>query len=106
MDRLLIVARLKEGKHAEAKRLLRHGPPFDSEELGLHRHGAYLTASEVVFFFEAPEVEWTVNHLIGSPMTASAFGAWQSLLDGTPRMAHEHFYWSREQAKLGVGLGI
>ena len=106
MNRLLIVARLKDGRHADAKKLLRHGPPFDVEELGLHRHGAYLTATEVVFVFEGPEVEWIVNDLIDDPVTSAAFGPWQSLVDGTPRMAHEHFYWSREESQLGVGLGV
>ena len=43
MNRLLIVARLQDGKHAAAKNLLRQGPPF---------------------------------------------------------------YWSREETKLGVGLGV
>ena len=36
-------------EHEEAEALLRGGPPFDPEELGLHRHGAYLTATEVVY---------------------------------------------------------
>ena len=49
-------------------------PPFDPEELGLHRHGAYLTAREVVFVFEAPEVEWIVNDLVDDPVLSSAFG--------------------------------
>jgi len=53
MNHLVIVARLREGKHEEAEALLRGGPPFDPQELGLHRHGAYLSASEVVFVFEA-----------------------------------------------------
>ena len=106
MNRLLIVARLQSGKHGEAEKLLRKGPPFDSEELGLHSHGAYLTSSEVVFVFEAPEVEWIVHDLIDDPIFASSFGPWYSLIEGTPRLAHERFHWSREEAKLGVGLGI
>jgi hypothetical protein len=106
MDRLVIVARLQEGKHAEAEKLLREGPPFEPEELGLHRHGAYLTATEVAFVFEAPQVEWIVNDLIDDPMASSAFGPWRALIEGTPRLAHERFYWSREGAKLGVGLGV
>jgi hypothetical protein len=106
MDRLMIVARLREGKHADAQRLLRAGPPFDSEAVGLHRHGAFLTATEVVLFFEGPEVEWVVSDLVDDPLTSSAFASWRSLIEGTPRLAHEGFYWSREEAGLGVGLGI
>jgi hypothetical protein len=105
MNRLIIVARLKEGAHDRAEALLAQGPPFNPEDLGLHRHAAYLTASEVVFVFEAPEVEWIVNDIIDDPITSTAFGPWQTLIDGTPRLAHERFYWTREESKLGVGLG-
>jgi hypothetical protein len=105
MNRLMIVARLKEGAHEEAEALLRQGPPFDPDELGLHRHAAYLTAGEVVFAFEAPEVEWVVNDIVDDPVISSGFGPWQKLIEDTPRLAHELFYWSRETSKLGVGLG-
>jgi hypothetical protein len=105
MNRLIIVARLKEGVHDEAEALLRQGPPFDAEDLGLHRHAAYLTAREVVFLFEAPEVEWVVNDLVDDPVVSSAFGPWIGLVEGTPRLAHERYHWSREGDKIGVGLG-
>jgi hypothetical protein len=105
MNRLIIVARLREDAHEQAEALLREGPPFDPGELGFHRHGAYLTAREVVFFFEAPEVEWLVNDIVDDPVTSTALGPWRGLVEGTPRIAHERFYWSRESEKLGVGLG-
>jgi hypothetical protein len=106
MNRLMIVARLREGLHEEAERLLSAGPPFDPEEHGLHRHAAYLTAGEVVFLFEAPEVEWIVNDLVDDPFLSTALAPWKKVVDGTPRIAHERFYWTRESAKLGVGLGV
>jgi hypothetical protein len=106
MNRLMIVARLREGSHEEAERLLSAGPPFDPEDIRLHRHAAYLTAGEVVFLFEAPEVEWIVNDLVDDSSLSSALGPWHALLDGPPRIAHERFYWTRESAKLGVGLDV
>jgi hypothetical protein len=33
------------------------------------------------------------------------FAPWEKLIEGTPRLAHERYYWSRAGAKLGVGLG-
>jgi hypothetical protein len=105
MNRLMIVARLREGAHAEAERLIAAGPPFDPEALGFHRHAAYLSAGEVVFVFEAPEVEWIVNDIVDDPVLSAAFGPWHALIDGTPRLAHERFYWTRESGELGVGLG-
>jgi hypothetical protein len=105
MNRLMIVARLREGSHQEAERLLAQGPPFDPDDQGFHRHAAYITASEIVFVFEAPEVEWIVNDLVDDARLASALAPWHRLVEGTPRIAHERFYWSREENKLGVGLG-
>jgi hypothetical protein len=106
MKRLMIVARLRDGAHDEAEELLGQGPPFDPEELGLERHGAYLTAGEVIFVFEGTEVEWVVNDLVDDPRIASFFTPWAKLIDTTPRIAHERFFWSRAEAKLGVGLGV
>ena len=106
MNRVMIVARLRDDAHDEAEILLREGPPFDPEGVGLERHGAYLTASDVVFVFEGPEVEWVVNDLVDDPAIAAFFAQWQKLIDGTPRLAHERFYWSRADEKLSVGLGV
>ena len=49
MNRLLIVARLKEGAHQRARQLIADGPP---------------------------------------------------------RLAHEHYFWTRGEEKVGVGLGL
>jgi len=106
MKRLVIVARLLEDAHEEAEALLAAGPPFDPEQVGLERHSAYLTASEVVFVFEGAEVEWVVNDLIDDPRVASFMSPWVNLVDATPRLAHERFHWSRADTKLGVGLGV
>jgi len=105
MNRMMIVARLRDDAHEMAETLLREGPPFDPDALGLERHSAWLTASEVVFLFEGPEVEWVVNDLIDDPAVAVFFAPWEKLIEGTPRLAHEHYYWSRASEKLGVGLG-
>jgi hypothetical protein len=104
MNRLMIVARLREGAHEQAEALIAAGPPFDPEEFGFHRHAAYLSGTEIVFLFEAPEVEWIVNDIVDDPVLSSAFGPWKKLIDGVPHLAHERFYWSRESSKLGVGL--
>ena len=106
MNRLMIIARLREGAHEEAENLLAAGPPFDLDGLGFHRHAAYLTAGEVVFLFEAPEVEWIVNDIVDDVPISAAFGPWYNLIDGPPRLAHERFYWSRESNMLGLGLGV
>jgi hypothetical protein len=102
----MIVGHLQEDKHEDAEALLRQGPPFDPGELGLHRHAAYLTANEVVFVFEAPEVEWIVNDIIDDPVLSMAFGPWRAIVDEPPRLAHERYDWARDEAKTGVGVGL
>jgi hypothetical protein len=106
MNRLVIVARLNEGAHADAQELIAAGPPFEPDELGFHRHGVYLTATDVVFVFEAPEVEWLVNDIIDHPVFAAALAPWRGMVDGPPRFAHEHYFWARGQDEVGVGLGV
>lgn len=106
MNRLMIVARLRHDAYDEAETLLREGPPFEPEQVGLERHAAWLTATEVVFVFEAPEVEWIVNELIDNPTVAAFFAPWEKLIESTPRIAHERYYWSRADDKLGIGLGV
>ena len=78
MNRLMIVARLVEGAHEDAEALIAKGPPFDPDDLGFHRHAAYLTAGEVVFLFEGPQVEWILNDVIDDPIVAETFGPWRT----------------------------
>jgi hypothetical protein len=106
MKRLMIVARLRDDAHDESETLLREGPPFEPAQIGLERHGAYLTAGEVVFVFEGPEVEWTINDVVDNPAVAVFFEPWRKLIEGTPRFAQERYFWSRAEEKLGVGLGV
>ena len=106
MDRLVIVARLKGDAHTRAQRLIEQGPPFEPEDLGFRRHAVYLTATDVVFVFEAPEVEWLVNDIIDDPVFASTLGPWRELVDGPPRLAHEQYFWERDTEGLALGLGL
>jgi hypothetical protein len=102
MDRLMILASLKPDAHAPAEALLENGPPFDLAELGFQRHAAYLTASEVVFLFEAPEVEWLVDDIVDDLVLGRALEPWRELIDGPPRVAHERFYWQVGKPAIGA----
>jgi len=106
VNRLVIVARLQPDAHEDADALLRKGPPFDPEEIGLQRHAAYLTANEVVFVFEAPEVEWIVNGIVDDPILSEAFAPWRRLIEEPPRLARERYYWTLAETKSGIGLGF
>jgi hypothetical protein len=97
VQRLAVIARLKPDTSAQAAALLAGGPPFDPAAAGLERHTVYLSHAEAVFVFEGPEVEWVVDAIIDDPFRPSAFGAWQDLLDGPPRLAHPEYAWERDE---------
>jgi hypothetical protein len=78
MERIAIVVRLKEGSGPRAAELIEAGPPFDLAETGVVHHTVYLSAGEVVFVFEGPQVEWIV--------------------DGPPRIDRERFGWGAHEA--------
>jgi hypothetical protein len=100
MGRVAIVAQLKAGAGPRAAELIGEGPPFDLAEAGIVRHSVYLSSHEVVFVFEAPEVEWILSDLIDDPFhpkIQSALDRWRTLVDEPPRIARERFGWERDE---------
>jgi len=100
MERLAIVADVKEGTERRASELIARGAPFDLANTGIVRHFIYLSASEVVFVFEGHEVEWLIDSLIDEPFhyeLQRALDEWRPIIDGTPRIAHEQFAWERDE---------
>jgi len=94
MERVAIIARLKEGSEQRAAELVGAGPPFDLTDTGIIRHSIYISASEAVFVFEGHEVEWIVDQLIDEPFHYElhrAFEQWREIVDGQPRVARERF---------------
>jgi hypothetical protein len=101
MQQLAIVGRLRSGAEPRAAELIAKGPPFDPDEGGLERHTVYLSAGEVVFVFEGPQVEWMVDDLVDDPFRAlvvDAFADWRSLIEGEPMIARPAYSWTREAA--------
>jgi hypothetical protein len=93
VQRVVITAKLKSGSHEAAAELLRAGPQYDPGEIGLVRHGVYLGSSEVVFLFEGPDVENQLRDLLNDQAVTASFAAWGPLLEDTPSIAHELYYW-------------
>jgi hypothetical protein len=109
MERLAIVARLKEGSGPRAAELIAAGPPFDLAETGIVRHSVYLSVGEVVFVFEGHQVEWIVDDLIDEPFhyeLLRAFEAWRPNIDGSPRLARESFRWDAEAAVPSAAVAM
>jgi hypothetical protein len=94
MSRAVVVLPLREGASARAAELLRGGPPFDPEAVGLERHHVFLTEREAVFVFEADSRD-AAEHLVGEGRFWSAASAWKELVAGPPRLAEDLYSWVR-----------
>jgi hypothetical protein len=95
VQRVALVARLKEGAAKRAGELVRAGPPFDPGERGFDRHAVYLTNEQVTFIFECDDANAAVHDLIDERLASEAFTVWAPLLDGPPQLALEGYYWRR-----------
>jgi len=94
VSRAIIVLPLREGASEQAAQLLRGGPPFDPDEVGLERHHVFLTDEEAVFVFEADDLE-AAQRLIGDEGFWKAAAAWKELVAGPPRLAEDSYTWVR-----------
>jgi hypothetical protein len=100
MSRTVVVVPLLEGSREQAAELLRGGPPFDPEEVGLERHHVFLTDEEAVFVFEAEDLDST-ERLIGGGAFWTAAEAWKDVVAGPPRIGADAYSWLRP-APLGA----
>jgi hypothetical protein len=94
-ERILVVARLKEGTHDRAAELIAAGPPFDPGALGFERNAVYLSDREAIFLFEGAEAGRKLADVVDDMVTSASFSAWAPILEGTPRLAHEFYFWRR-----------
>lgn len=95
-SRAVVVLPLVEGAIDRAAELLRKGPPFDPDEVGLGRHQVFLTENEAIFLFEAESAEAADHLLSGSSLWAAA-AAWKDLVAGPPRLAEDMYSWARNR---------
>ena len=94
MSRAVVVVPLQEGASRRAAELLREGPPFDPEDVGLERHHVFLTDQEAVFVFEADD-PGAAERLAANGNLWSAAAAWKELVAGPPRLADDAYSWLR-----------
>jgi hypothetical protein len=92
-ERVAVVAKLRPGSRERASEIIAKGAPFDLGEAGFRRHSVLLAEEAVVFFFEGSEIEGLVRELVNDPTRSAAFSVWGPLLEGTPALGREEFYW-------------
>jgi hypothetical protein len=92
--RAVVVLPLVEGASGRAAELLRGGPPFDPDEIGLGRHQVFLTESEAIFLFEADSPQ-AADRMLSDDRLWAAAAAWKDVVAGPPRLADDVYSWSR-----------
>jgi hypothetical protein len=94
-ERVAVIAKLLPGSRERATQILAEGAPYGLELAGFHRHSVFLATEAVVFVFEGVQIEGLVRDLVDDPARSAAFSVWGPLLDGSPAIAREEFYWAR-----------
>lgn len=92
-ERVAVVAKLRPGSREQASQILAKGAPYELREAGFRRHSAFLAEEAVIFVFEGSGIEGLVRDLVDDPTRSAAFSEWGPLLEGTPALAREEFYW-------------
>ena len=88
-----IVVPLRPGSRTEVEALLRNGPPFEPERLGLVRHEVYVSDDEVIFVFQGlPSV--FAERLAEDDSFWNAATAWRPLVRGRARLADSAYSWT------------
>jgi hypothetical protein len=92
-ERLAVVARLRPGSGERARQILAAGAPYELGEAGFRRHSVFLAEEAVVFVFEGPGIEGLVREVVVDSTSSATFSVWGPLLEATPVLAREEFYW-------------
>jgi hypothetical protein len=92
-ERVAVVAKLLPGSRERAAQILADGAPYGLGLAGFRRHNVFLAEETVVFVFEGPGIQGLVRDLVDDPTRSAAFSVWGPLLEGTPVLAREEFYW-------------
>ena len=92
-ERVAVVGKLGPGSRERASQIITEGAPYDLGEAGFRRHSVFLAEEAVIFVFEGMGIEELVRDLVDDPTRSAAFSVWGPLLEGTPALAREEFYW-------------
>jgi hypothetical protein len=95
-ERVAVVARLLPGSHDQAAEILARGAPYGLALAGFRWHSVFLADDAVIFAFAGPSIERLVRDLVNDPNRSAGFSVWAPLLDGTPALAREAFYWESD----------
>jgi hypothetical protein len=92
-ERVAVVAKLSPNSRERAAEIIGKGAPYGLAQAGFQRHSVFLAEDSVIFVFEGPGIEVLVRDLVNDPARSAAFSVWAPLLEGSPALAREEFYW-------------
>ncbi len=92
-ERVAVVAKLRPGSRDRAAQIIAEGAPYDLGASGFRRHSVFLAETAAIFVFEGSGIEDRVRALVDDPTRSAVFSVWGPLLEGTPALAREEFYW-------------
>jgi hypothetical protein len=101
VSRVIVVIPLVQGVRDRVAALVRSGPPFDPEEVGLERHHVFLTEREAIFVFEGT-IPATIRRLAEDTDVWTAASAWAGLVAGPPLVAEDVYDWLRPELPENV----
>lgn len=90
---MAVIAKLKPDSETRAEELIGQGPPFSPKDAGFERHSVFLTGDHVVFVFEGGNLNELLSRVIKNPASAGAFGDWERVIEGMPRVGREVYSW-------------
>jgi hypothetical protein len=93
MERVVLVARLRDGARQRARELAASPLPNDPAADGFRRVAVFLSEKEIVFMFEADSAESIVRRILNDPVQSTAITPWLPLFDGPLHRTEEAYYW-------------
>ena len=93
MDKVVLLARLKDGARERAEQLLTDEARANAPEDAFERGTIFLSDGEVVFLFEGTDAAVTAREVLDDPVRSTVITPWLPLFDGPLHRAHEAHTW-------------
>jgi hypothetical protein len=93
MEKVVLLARLKDGAREGAEQLLTDEARANAPENAFERGTIFLSDNEVVFLFEGPDAASTVRAILDDPVRSTVVTPWLPLFEGPLHRAHEAYSW-------------
>ena len=94
-ERVAVVAKIQPGSRDQAAQIIAEGAPYDLGAAGFRRHTVFL-AERLWSLFSRARTSRACPRARRRPHSLSFFSVWGPLLEGTPALAREEFYWEAD----------